>query len=125
MAQARNPHIELFNLPDKKSVEKFCRDIVVTKSELSAVLFAARLGDLGPYLHAYHFDQHVPEHLIPTEDDNGAMLAETDDARGNKFVRKVSQLFRDRRVCEIRQSLFERQISVCGPRPFLFCPCSR
>jgi hypothetical protein len=26
------------------------------------------------------------------------MLAETDDARGNKFVRKISQLFRDRRV---------------------------
>ena len=90
--------LELLNLPDKRSVEKFCRDLVVTKTELSNLFLAARLGDLPPYLHAVHHAQFVPEHLLPTDADNGAIFEETTDPRGNKFVRKVSQIFPQRRL---------------------------
>lgn len=98
MPQSSNKLIELLNLPDKRSIEKFCRDLVVTKVELSDLLLAARLGDLLPYLHAVHHDEIVPEHLLPTEEDNGAIIAGPTDARGNKFARKISQIFEERRV---------------------------
>lgn len=94
--------IRLLNLPDKRSVEKFCREITVTKRDLADFVIGARMGAMTPYQYACHFDQRVPAHLLPTDEDNGALvhakLGGGSARRANKFARKVSQLFLDRRM---------------------------
>jgi hypothetical protein len=96
-----NTLLDLIKLPDKRAVEKFCRDAIVTMEELSDFIWAAKFGDLAPYQYACHFEQLVPEHLLPTDSDNGALAANGTGKMGpdaQKFVRKVGQLFKDRRV---------------------------
>ena len=93
--------IALLALPDKKAVEKFCRDLTVTHQDMADFLLGARTGVFSPYLYAYHFDQLVPDHLLPTDEDNGALAGATvsgTSPQAQKFMRKVSQLFQDRRV---------------------------
>src|SRR5690349_18052970 len=100
-ADCKNALIDLINLPTKREVEKFCREASVTSRELCDVLLAARVGGWAPYRYACHFDQLTPEHLLPTDRDNAALVANGPGPMGpgaQKFARKVSQLFSDRRI---------------------------
>lgn len=89
----KNTLLDLMNLPDKKAVQKFCRDAVITIEEFAAVTMAAGAGLLGSYLYARHFVELVPEHLTVTKDDIGVLGTPA----GEKTMRKVSQVFKDRR----------------------------
>jgi hypothetical protein len=89
----KNTLLDLFNLPDKKAVQKFCRNAVITIEEFASVTMAAGARLLGPYRYARHFVELVPEHLNPTADDIGVLGT----PEGEKTMRKVSQMFKDRR----------------------------
>lgn len=91
--KVKNTVLDLFNLPDKKAVRKFCRDAVITIEEFASVTMAASAGCLGSYQYARHFVELVPEHLNPTAADIGVLG--TPD--GAKTMRKFSQLMKDRR----------------------------
>lgn len=93
--------IELFNIKDKKSTEKYCRNFVLRSEDLSAVILAARLGAMKPYTYTCHFVTTTPEHLHPTKNDIAAIAA---NGVGRlkptalKAVTKVNQIFKDRRM---------------------------
>lgn len=57
---------------------------------------------MEPYLYACHFDQRVPAHLLPTDEDNrvlaSAKLGGMHTERASKVARKFSQIFQDRRI---------------------------
>jgi hypothetical protein len=42
--------IYLLTLPDKKSVEKYCRELIVTHQDLGQFLLGARMDAVSPYL---------------------------------------------------------------------------
>lgn len=99
--KAKNTILDLFNLPDKKAVQKFCREATITNQEFASVAMAAHAGILAPYKYARHFAELVPEHLIPAPGDSAALAANGVGPMGpaaQKFMNKVTQIFRDRRM---------------------------
>ncbi len=93
--------IYLLTLPDKKSVEKYCRELIVAHQDLGQFLLGARMGAVSPYHYACHFDDRVPEHLVPNEADSGGLaraFLDRQARRAQKVARKFSQIFQDRRM---------------------------
>jgi len=89
----KNTVLDLFNLPDKKAVQKFCRDATITDDELAEVILAASVDGLGPFKYARYHVEVRPEHLEPNEAD----LGKIGTPEGAKTMRKVSQIFKQRR----------------------------
>lgn len=48
---------QIIELPDKRAVEKFCRDAVVTHEELYAAADDGMAGELGGYRYRRAFNQ--------------------------------------------------------------------
>lgn len=93
--------VTLFNLGDKRSVEKYCRDIVISSADLCHIILAGRANGIDPYLYACHFAESTPDHLLPTSRDLAAMSSNGVGAlsRGaRKAVAKTFQIFKDRRL---------------------------
>ena len=93
--------VRLFNLEDKKSVEKYCRDLSISSDDLFHIILAGRTAGIRPYLYACHFDHRTPEHLHPAEHDLAALASNGVGAlsrSARKTVTKVSQIFLDRRL---------------------------
>lgn len=91
----------LFNLSKKRGVEKYCQEIVISSHDFASVLLAGRVAGLGPYKYACHFHESTPDHLHPNKDELAALAANgVGQLRGAalKAMRKVNQVFRDRRM---------------------------
>jgi hypothetical protein len=100
--ERRNPLLMLIYLEGtKREVEKFAREIVVTDEDMGKAFLGAGLGLVEPYLYARHFKTLTPQHLVPTKMDIAAIAAngvgELKPA-GKKTMRKVRQIFADRRM---------------------------
>ena len=93
--------IKLFNIADKSTVKKSCRNLIVTQKDLFHLILVGQAGKLESYQYASHFVEIVPPHLQPTDEDleviasNGVGLMSLD---AQKTFRKIDQLFKDRRV---------------------------
>jgi hypothetical protein len=93
--------VKLFNLEDKKSVERYCRDLLISSDDRFHIILAGRAPGIRPYLYACHFDQRTPEHLNPTDRDLAALASNgvgTLSRSARKTVTKISQIFQDRRL---------------------------
>src|SRR5665647_2495398 len=93
--------VELFNIADKKSAKKYCRDIVVTSKDLYHIILAGRSGTLEPYQYACHFADIVPSQLTPTARDEEALQANGVgplSPRAAKAVSKIMQIHKGRRM---------------------------
>ncbi len=93
--------IELFNINDKKSAKKYCRNIVITSQDLYSIILAGRDGILAPYQYACHFSDIVPSHLSPTVRDRAALQANDvgfHSSRTAKVISKIMQIPVERRM---------------------------
>jgi hypothetical protein len=91
----------LFNLSKKRDVERYCQNLVVTSEDFADVLLASRVAGLGPYRYACHFAEMTPNHLHPKDEELTALGANgVGPLKGSalKAMRKVNQIFRDRRL---------------------------
>ena len=88
---------QLFALPKKKEVERYCKELRIDGSEFAA--FIHNCGQIG-FHHEKHHAETVPEELHTTDAelkaflDNGVGVFKTKEAK--KFVRKTTASF-DRR----------------------------
>ena len=94
--------LELFNFRSKNEVTRHCAGLVVHRQDLVALILSAQHGALAPYRYANHFADTVPRHLLPSEAEHTAIqqngLGEFKTRGARKFVSKMFQLFRERRV---------------------------
>lgn len=91
----------LFNLSKKREVERYCQSLVITSEDFANVLLAARIAGLGPYRYACHFHELTPEHLHPKQEELSALGSNgVGPLKGPalKAIRKMDQIFRDRRL---------------------------
>jgi hypothetical protein len=93
--------IELFNITDKTSAKKYCRNLVITSKDLYHIILAGRDSILEPYRYACHFTDIVPPHLPPNAKDREALQANGVgplSPKAAKAFRKMSQILKDRRM---------------------------
>jgi hypothetical protein len=94
--------LEVFNIDSKRKLEAHCRDLVVHRRDLTALILAGQHGVLSPYRYANHFDRRITPNLIPNEIErqalaqNGVGSFKTRGAR--KFATKVFQMFEEQRA---------------------------
>jgi hypothetical protein len=79
---------QLLAIQKKAALEAFCRTIEITQHDLCVLIVNA--GRIG-YRHDMHHHQFRPAHLESTE-------AEVASPDRQKFLRKVSQIFAERRL---------------------------
>src|SRR5260221_5155157 len=88
---------QLLSFSKKSELERFCRDLEIDGRDFTVLIWNAyRIG----YLHEIKYNDFQPEHLQPTEQEvHGLGRTEngTISADGQRFIRKVSQLFKQRR----------------------------
>lgn len=92
--------LQLFNIDKKRELVRYCRDLVIYSSDFVSLILAGQTGVLEPYLYANQFMDKVPEQLHPSDKERNAMGEATVGAlegKSRKFVRKVFQIFKDRR----------------------------
>jgi hypothetical protein len=103
-SQSFDDLVALFNLSRKREVEAHCRRLVVRSEEFAQVLLAARVAGLGPYVYANHFVEVAPATLVPTTEELSA-LGRNGLGRvaggALKAVRKMDQMFKDRRLLAV------------------------
>lgn len=93
--------IRLFNLPNKKSVEKYCRDLVIRSEDLANLLLAGRVAGIHPYRYANHFSEFMPKNLHLTRGDLAEFATNgvgPMSKAAQKASTKMSQAFVDRRL---------------------------
>ena len=91
---------KIFTFDKKRDLERYCRDVVVYGSDFAAFIRACNGSEALPFFHRIYYHDIVPEHLVPTDAGRAAIAANgvgllKPEAR--KAVRKVFQLFEDRR----------------------------
>jgi len=91
--------LKLFTFDKKRELEQYCRKIVINSSAFADFILSCEFGQF-PFLHKIHYQDHVPEHLYLSDKDSAALAANPvgplqPDAQ--KAVRKMSQMFRERR----------------------------
>lgn len=96
--------VTLFNLNKKRDVEAHCRRLIIRSEEFADVLLAARVAGLGPYSYANHFIELAPASLEPSKEELQALgtngLGKL-NGKALKAIRKVDQMFRDRRLLAV------------------------
>lgn len=93
--------IRLFNIPKKKEVERYARDLVITSEALSSLILTAQVAGLGAYKYACHHKEITPEHLEPSESERTALGTNgvgPIKGEARKFVTKINQIFKVRRL---------------------------
>lgn len=97
-SQSAPTHLEkLLNASKKAELEKLIRSITVTQEDLVVLVHTSeKIG----YKHFLNYGQWIPQHLIPSEEEE-ITLSENGvgELKGKalKYVRKVSQLFKERK----------------------------
>jgi hypothetical protein len=83
--------IQLLSIDSKAALEKYSRTIEITGHDFAILVGnAASLG----YHHAIQHHEFRPEHLEPTKADLDALR----NKNPQRFVRKINQIFKDRRL---------------------------
>ncbi len=89
---------KLLSIEKKSELSKYCKDLVIKKEDFARlVLGCYRIG----YFHQRKSNDFVPEHLWPTDQELEGLSSDGPNHElsrdGKKFVRKVDQVFKDRR----------------------------
>jgi hypothetical protein len=95
------PLLELFNQSKKAEVHRHCRGLKIYGSDLAGLIMAGRIGGIGPFKYACHFDDRIPEHLRPKPSEYAALgRAKVGPLEGEarKFFRKIAQTSEERRL---------------------------
>jgi len=83
--------VEFLSIKNKAELEKFSRKIEITSHDFAVLVWnAASIG----YQHAIQHHEFRPKHLEPTDADVVGLR----NKNAQSFIRKISQIFKDRRV---------------------------
>ena len=88
---------QLLSFSKKSDLERYCRNLEIDYRDFTVLIYNAH--QIG-YFHDIKFNDFQPEHLQPTEQEvwslgrteNGVISAD-----GQRFIRKVSEIFKQRR----------------------------
>lgn len=92
--------IKLFNIDSKKELKRYCQDTIIHSKDFVVLILAAQTGTLSPYKYASHFQDRVPEHLTPRQEEIEALgQAKKGPLEGSvrKCTRRMFQFFVERR----------------------------
>lgn len=92
--------LNLLNQSKKREAVKYCKNLSIYSSDFVILILAAQAGALAPYKYASHFNERIPEHLHPSDDELAELSKnEIGPLRGKskKAITKVYQIFKDRR----------------------------
>lgn len=83
--------VEFLAIKNKGELEKYSRKIEITSHDFAILIWnAASIG----YQHARQTHEFRPKHLEPTDAD----VAGLRNKNGESFIRKISQILKDRRI---------------------------
>jgi hypothetical protein len=90
-------YLQLLSFSKKSELEKFCRSLEIDGRDFTVLISNAyKIG----YAHEIKYNDFQPEHLQPTEEEVQG-LGKTENGiisiDGQRFIRKISQLFKQRR----------------------------
>ena len=90
--------VELLYIEKKSVLEKFAKKLEISQGDFVALVSNAQT--VG-YFHQIKYHDFQPQHLQPTDEEISGLGKKTSDGKisneGQKFIRKVSQLFEQRR----------------------------
>jgi hypothetical protein len=90
----------LCSLKEKREVEKLCRTLTIRQTDFVQFILLGKTGGLAPYRYACHFEDRPIAHLIPTDEERGALATNglgPLQGQARKALTKMSQFLRDRR----------------------------
>lgn len=91
--------LKIFSIEKKSDLVKYCKETLIHQSDFAGLVFACE-GDQMPWRHKISYRDFVPTHLTP-KGNLGSLLARngvgTLNPDAKKEMRKISQLFLDRR----------------------------
>ena len=91
--------LKIFQINKKKDLIKHCKSIVIHGDDFANLIMVCDAFNVG-LIHKIYTRDFVPEHLHPTKEDAKALDTSEEgkfQGKGLKFVRKINQIFRDRR----------------------------
>jgi len=91
--------LTLFTFSDRRELIRYAKTVVLEGSDLAALILTCQKGNF-PLQHRAFFSEHTPPHLVPTHSGREAIRANGVGPltpRAAKTMRKVFQLFRERR----------------------------
>lgn len=100
--QSLEQMVSLFNAEKLSKAKSIAKRITITKPSFVGLILAAKTGDLEemPYLHEMSVFERVPEHLVPTEEEHGALRKNGVgklQGKAQKFATKMFQLQEERK----------------------------
>ena len=104
MSQSLDDLLTLFNIGKKSDVKTHCRKLVIKSEDFTNVILAANVGRLDPYEHIEHHKEITPAFLQLSEDEQEALgRSGLGQIKGKalKAVRKIDQIFKDRRLLSV------------------------
>jgi hypothetical protein len=92
--------LNLMNKTKKRDAITFCKKLTINSTDFANLILVAIAGILDPYKYANHFNDRIPGHLIPSDEERTAMGSNgIGPLRGKakQAISKFSQMFIDRR----------------------------
>jgi hypothetical protein len=99
--QNLEPLLALFNVRSKTEAERYCRTLVIHRSDLAALITASKVGVLHPYIHGCRYKKTLPEHLKPKQSELAAaasLKVGPLEGEARKLFRKSFQSFEEWRL---------------------------
>lgn len=93
--------LNIFNFHNKREVEKYCKDLVITSEGLTSLILAGQVQAMSPYSYQCHFFEGTPDHLNPTKEELNALGSNgvgKIKGQAKKAVTKMSQVFVERKL---------------------------
>lgn len=95
------PLLDLVFIDKKGDLQKHCRTCVIRSQDFAEFILASEMG-LLPWRHRIYHREFRPPHLEPTNEEREALgrskVGEPVHPLGQKFMRKVSAIFDERRL---------------------------
>jgi hypothetical protein len=90
---------DLLAITKKSELQKFCRQLTISQHDFAILVWnSATIG----YQHQLQNHEFQPDHLQPTQEEIAGLGRRSADGKisdeGQRFFRKIRQLFKDRRI---------------------------
>lgn len=90
--------IRIFHIESKKELSTYCKKLTIFADDFAYLIRVCKSG-LLPYLHLSYVRDYIPEHLVPTNQEDQAIRRAAPGPlveHAAKFASKVRQIFSDR-----------------------------
>ena len=92
--------IRLCNLPSKADAERYCRSLTIRQRDFVCFVMYGIGGVLNNYKYASFFQDRIPSHLVPTDDERSALAANglgPLQGKAKKTLNQMGEILRQRK----------------------------